>query len=318
MNREVLYQFHDFEPKLADFEAEVIDGLTQSPKSLPCKFFYDERGSQLFHEICNLPEYYPTRTELSLLQQHGEEIGQLLGRCVLIEFGSGSNQKIRALLENIEAVAYMPVDISREFLLQSSIELATEFDDLDVMPVCADYAQTLALPNYPPAPKIKRIGFFPGSTIGNFDETEAVAFLQQAAQSVDGLLIGVDLKKDPETLNAAYNDAAGVTAAFNLNLLARINRELSGNFDLTRFTHQAQYNASAGRIEMHLVSECAQIVSVAGKRISFRDGERIHTENSYKYSLSEFAQLAERAGFASEKTWVDEEGLFSVHYLRLV
>ena len=298
MKSGVLYQFHDFEPQLADFRQEVLDGLNQSPKTLPCKFFYDDQGSRLFDQICTLPEYYPTRTELGLLQQHGAAIAELLGRCVLVEYGSGSNQKIRTLLQHIDAAAYMPVDISKEFLLQSSIDLANEFTDLDVMPVCGDYSRAMTLPSYELDSGLKHVGFFPGSTIGNFTPDEAVTFLKQVSQSVNNLLIGIDLKKDKRILDAAYNDSAGVTATFNLNLISRINRELDGSFDLSRFSHRAAYNELQGRIEMHLVSKCAQIVSVAGRQFKFREGETIHTENSYKYGCDEFTQLAERAGFS--------------------
>ena len=312
------FHFHDLHPAHEDLHAEVIAGLGQPVKALSPKLFYDQRGSELFDAITRLPEYYPTRTEIALLERHGDEMAASLGNdSLLFEFGSGSDVKIRVLLGAVRPRAYAPIDISREQLRHAAATIADANPALDVHAVCADYSKPLALPELCAAPR--REAFFPGSSIGNFDPHEAQVFLARAARLIGHggcLLIGVDLKKDPALLNAAYNDRAGVTAAFNLNLLTRINRELDGDFDVSAFRHHAFYNAEQGRIEMHLVATSPQRVQIDGHLFAFRAGETIHTENSYKYSVEEFQALAAKAGFASERVWQDDDALFSVHCLR--
>lgn len=309
---------HDFSPQEEDFLEAVATGLSGEQKTLPCKFFYDEKGSKLFEEICTLKEYYPTRTEEQILQGNRNQIAGLMGEgAELIEFGCGSLSKVRILLDAMAAPArFIPIDISREHLLSSAEDLAKDFPDLSIAPVCADYTEPLTLPNG--ADNGKKVGFFPGSTIGNFNPTEAVDFLGTIADIVGeggDMVIGVDLKKDEEVLNAAYNDAQGVTAAFNLNLLRRINDELGADFDLSSFAHEAFYSEEKGRVEMHLRSTRDQEVTIANDTYQFEKDETIHTENSYKYGLEEFHEAAERAGYAPLHSWVDEGGLFSVHYL---
>ncbi len=315
-----LVSFHDLHPEPAAFRAEVTAGLRQSRKMIPAKFFYDKRGSELFDEICGLEEYYPTRTEVGLLERHAAEMAECIGAgTVLVEFGSGSSVKIRLLLDRLpDLAAYVPIDISKEHLLVSANELVREFPALRVEAVCADYTRPLDLPDFDPELNGKRrCVFFPGSTIGNFEPAEAEVFLRQAAELAGpggGLLIGVDLKKDPAVLHAAYNDARGVTAEFNLNLLARINQEAGGNFDLAAFSHRAFYDPDAGRIEMHLVSEREQTVRIGDEPFGFAAGETIHTENSYKYDVAEFRALAERGGFRSRAVWTDDRNWFSLQY----
>ena len=310
--------FYDLHPAPADFRAEVLSGLARSSKRLSPKFFYDRRGSQLFDAITELPEYYPTRTEIGILKKHGETIADFLGEdCLLLELGSGSSQKIRVLLDALKPAAYMPMDISREHLLGSAQALAADYPALEVHAACADFAADFELPYCPE--HLPRAAFFPGSSIGNFEPAQARELLKRVADYLgeDGkLLIGVDLKKDAGVLHAAYNDEQQVTAAFNLNLLQRINRELGADFDLQAFSHDAFYNASEGRVEMHLVSRSEQTVTVAGEAFDFDEGETIHTESSYKYDVEEFLSLAERAGFVSEQVWTDDQQLFSVHCLR--
>ncbi|MBD3161674.1 MAG: L-histidine N(alpha)-methyltransferase [Candidatus Eisenbacteria bacterium] len=309
----------DFEPRTAQFREEVLAGLRSRPKTLPCKYLYDEAGSRLFDRICELDEYYPTRTEMAILRERIGEIAAVLGPDdVLIEYGSGSSTKIRILLDALDRLAaYIPIDISCDHLQRSAEDLAASYPDLPVLPVCADYTGTFALPPVR-ADAARKIVFFPGSTIGNFEPEEAVGFLRGIAAVVDrggGLLIGVDLKKDRAVLEAAYNDAEGVTAAFNLNLLHRINRELEADFDPDRFRHEAIYSEEHGRIEMHLVSTVAQTVTIDGIEIRFEAGETVHTESSYKYAPEEFAALAGEAGFAVERFWTDAKRLFSIQYL---
>lgn len=319
-----LVSFHDLHPEPAAFRAEVTAGLRRTPKTIPPKFFYDKRGSELFDEICRLDEYYPTRTEIGLLERHAAEMAEVIGDgTVLIEFGSGSSIKIRLLLDRLpKLAAYVPIDISKEHLLASASELVREFPFLKVEAVCADYTRPLELPEFDHELNGKRrCVFFPGSTIGNFEPEAAEIFLRQAAALVGpggGLLIGVDLKKDAEVLHAAYNDARGVTADFNLNLLARINQEAGGKFDLSTFSHQAFYNPDAGRIEMHLVSDRAQTVGIGDETFEFAAGETIHTENSYKYDVAQFRELAGRAGFVERKLWVDDRRWFSLGYFEAV
>jgi dimethylhistidine N-methyltransferase len=318
---ETAASFHDLEPKRESFREAVLKGLAKPQKEIPCKFFYDERGSRLFEEICRLEEYYLTRTEIGILEANRDEIAELMGPgAELIEFGSGSVQKARIVLDAMEApAAYVPIDISKAHLLRAAEELARDYPDLKVTAVCADYTQRFSLPEAVSGVNGRKVGFFPGSTIGNFSPTRASAFLEGVAGLLGPsgeLLIGVDLKKDREILHAAYNDRRGVTAAFNLNLLRRVNRELEGDFDLAAFRHRAEYNEEHGRVEMHLVSRKAQTVHVARQPLRFGAGETIHTENSYKYEIEEFLGLAEDAGFEQLRTFTDGADLFSVHYLR--
>ncbi len=320
--------FHDLHPRPADLRAEVLAGLSRPQRSLPPKLFYDRKGSRLFDAITELPEYYLTRTEIGILREHGAEMAERLGPgLTLIELGSGSSLKIRILLEALKPAIYVPVDISREHLLGSAQALAEHFPDLAIRAVCADYSAPVDLA-LGTADLGRRAVFFPGSSIGNFEPDAAVALLARVAGLLGPggrLLIGVDLIKDPAILNAAYNDAAGVTAAFNLNLLARIDRELGADFDLRAFAHRAFYNplsapgpdagSGLGRIEMHLVSLADQRVRIADRTFDFRQTETIHTESSYKYSLNGFRALAASAGFVPEQVWTDAQGLFSVHCL---
>ena len=291
---------------------DVIAGLSLPQKSLPPKYFYDDAGSRLFERICRLPEYYPTRAELSLTRRHIGSIARFAGRgCELVEFGSGESLKTRLLLRALEPAAYLPIDISRAALESAQKRLARSFPGLKIIPILGDFSRPLELP----APRARRVVYFPGSTIGNLDPEEAHAFLAMARGHAPRMLVGVDLKKDANVLHRAYNDARGVTAAFNLNLLARINRELGADFDLRRFSHYAFYNAALGRIEMHLVSLERQKVRIGRHRFAFERGESIHTENSYKYSVGEFRALAGRAGFEGKRVWLDAKGLFALHGL---
>jgi dimethylhistidine N-methyltransferase len=295
------------------FAADVLAGLTAKPKRLPPKYFYDAAGSALFERITELPEYYPTRCEIALLRDHAPAIASLFPPgCALIEFGSGSSKKARILFGAAATVeAYVPVDISGDFLQQDAAQLRRDFPRLAVHPLIADFTKAFALPA--PIAALPRVGFFPGSTIGNFERHEAAQFLRHAGGVLgDGavLIIGVDLVKDTKILCPAYNDAEGVTAKFNLNLLARINRELAANFDLTAFEHHACYNREHDRIEMYLASTKRQKVRVAGKAITFRAGETIHTENSYKYTVDAFEALARGADWSPLAVWTD--GQFGV------
>jgi len=316
-----LLQLQDLEPSNDDFRAAVLAGLRAPRKTLPCKFFYDAEGSRLFDRICELPEYYPTRTENGILRRHAADIARLVGPAArLVEFGSGAGEKIRLLLSALSRpVAYVPVDISRRHLLAAASSLARDFPGLAIAPVCADYTQPFDLPDLTRARPEATVGFFPGSTIGNFTDDEARAFLAGAREQLGAdswMIVGVDLRKDEDILLRAYDDAAGVTAAFNLNLLRRINRELGGHFDLDQFAHEARWNDALGRIEMHLVSRRAQTVEIGLDRCFFAAGESIHTENSHKYTLDGFAALAGDAGYETVAVWTDPAGLFSVHALR--
>ncbi len=303
------------------FLDDVLTGLSAKPKALPPKYFYDARGCALFEAICVLPEYYPTRIELALMAEHAPAMAaKLPSGCLLIEFGSGASRKTEALLHTLQPGAYVPVDIAVEALRDSTARLAGLFPQQRVIPVCADYMQPLQLPELAQLPGARRVIYFPGSTIGNLTPEEAREFLRRGrklAGSGGAMLIGVDLKKDVQVLHAAYNDAQGVTAEFNLNLLCRVNRELAADFDLDHFRHVAFYNAVAGRIEMHLESLRAQTVTISGRTFYFSAGERIHTENSYKYSVAEFQQLAQDAGFRPQQVWVDAERRFAVHLLAI-
>ena len=299
----------------ADLQAELLRGLAAKQKYLPAKYLYDERGSQLFDQICELPEYYVTRTEVGILRDCADEVAELVGpECVLIELGGGASRKVRLLLDSLRPRRYIGVDIAQDFLQQALSRLAHDYAWLNVTPVHADFTQDFHLP---PMPAATRLVFFPGSTIGNFEPAAATQFLRRIRSQLsagDGLLIGVDLKKDPFVLHCAYNDTAGVTADFNLNLLHRLRSELETDIDPSRFRHRAFYNAVLGRIEMHLVSDREQTVNVQGRSIHFERDESIHTESSYKYSIDEFQSLAREAGFAAVKTWTDARQLFSVHY----
>lgn len=320
MARTPAFSFHDQHPEPADFLQEVIAGLRGQPRSVPPKFFYDETGSRLFDRICATPEYYPTRTEIGILRENVAAIVGHVGRdCLLIEPGSGNSAKVRELLTPLMPRVYMPVDISRQYLRESAARLAREYPWLEVRAACADFTTGQRLPGIPE--RGRRVAFFPGSSVGNFEPAAARAFLAFLAETVGedgGLLIGVDLKKDTAVLEAAYNDAEGATAAFNLNLLTRINRELHADFDLDGFAHHAFYNPEHGRVEMHLVSCGNQRVRIQGQRFEFRSGETIHTENSYKYTVQEFAALAAEAGFRQDAVWTDAESLFSVQYFSAV
>jgi len=314
------FAFHDLAPSEENFRDAVLAGLGREPKTLPCKFFYDAQGSALFEEICEVPEYYLTRTEIAILEKYAGAIAAHLGpNCRLIELGSGASRKVRILLEALKSpAAYVPVDISRDHLREAAAQLAADFPELPVIAVCADYTRPFRLPPLS-GPAGKRVGFFPGSTIGNFEPEAVVRFLRHCAELLgpEGeMLIGVDLKKDPALLNAAYNDRAGINAAFNLNLLERINRELEGDMNVGRFEHLAFFNAGKGRMELYLKSLANQSASIAGRRFDFAEGELIHTENSYKYAIPEFHALAARAGFRAVHTWTDHNALFSVHYFR--
>lgn len=313
-------RFYDHHPAPADFFTEVLDGLRRQQPAIPPKFFYDEEGSRLFDAICSLPEYYPTRTEMQILREHAKSIAACIDtECMLIEPGSGSSEKVRVLLEALRPHAYMPMDISKEHLVKAAQRVSSDFPWLDVHAACVDFTGPMVLPYR--AEGVKNVAFFPGSSIGNFEHGDAVKFLANVRALLGeegGLLIGVDLKKEPAVLNAAYNDARGVTAAFNLNLLTRINRELDADFDREQFRHHAFYNEHHGRIEMHLISEVDQTVTVAERKFTFNAGDSIHTENSYKYSINDFRALAAEAGFAPVSVWTDDDALFSVHYFETV
>ncbi len=311
-------QFHDLHSTADDFASDVLNGLRRRPAMIPPKYFYDARGSRLFDAITELPEYYPTRTEISILSDNAAEIARRVGTgSLLVEPGGGSCAKVHILLEGMRPRAYVPMDISKDHLRLAAEELAISFPWLEIHAACTDYTREMSLP--PSTPRGTHVAFFPGSSIGNFDPEGAVDFLHSIAQLVGPggyLLIGVDLKKDSTRLQAAYDDRAGVTAQFNLNLLARINRELEGDFDLAAWQHKARYDTARGRIEMHLVSRRAQTVTIGQSHFSFAAGESIHTENSYKYTREEFMGLAARADFQPEAIWVDAQQLFSVHLYR--
>lgn len=303
----------------SDFRADVLAGLGQTPKSLPCKHFYDRRGSELFDRICELPEYYPTRTEAAIIRAHARDIAAAIGPgAALVEYGSGSSTKTRLLLDElIEPAAYIPVDISAEHLDATAERLSTAYPSLSVVPVAADFTKPFELPSLPREPS-HYAAYFPGSTIGNFTQGEASQLLKQIARLVGvggGLVIGIDLQKETAILEAAYNDTAGVTAAFNKNLLERINRELDADLDIEAFSHQAVYDESAGRISISLVSEIAQEATIEGERFVFAKGEAIHTEYSHKYTLPGFAELAAEAGFALHQSWTDPQDWFAVLHL---
>ena len=303
----------------SDDVAEILAGLEQAEKSISPKFFYDERGSQLFDEITRLPEYYLTDAEISIMYENIDEIANLIGQqASLIEFGSGSSLKTRILLHHLhELAAYVPVDISEEHLLGSARQIQSEFPDTEVLPVVADFTQEFDLP----APKVmplRNIVYFPGSTIGNFEHDDAIDLLRvmhHEAKEDGALLIGVDLQKDPAIIEAAYNDSAGVTAAFNLNMLRHINADYGADFDLDAYSHDARYDPDKGRVTLRLVSSHDQLVSIAGRKIAVAEGEGILSEYSHKYTLEGFAEMAKSVGFRVAKVWTDASKLFSVQYL---
>lgn len=306
----------DYEPTCADFRSEFVAGLRRRPRRLPCKFFYDAVGSELFDRICETPEYYPTPTELRILEEAANELAAFCGpRCRLVELGSGSSLKTRRVLDVLaDPVAYVPIDISHQHLWTSALRLSHEYPNLELLPVCADYGQDLELPVSIRHAE-RTVVLFPGSTIGNLEPLEAIEFLQRIAswcQPGDRLILGVDLVKPVEILEAAYNDASGVTAAFNLNLLARANCELGADFALERWSHRATYNPTWQRIEMHLVSASRQRVRVGEDEFTFADGEAILTEYSHKFSLRGARELARAAGWSPRESWTDERGWFGV------
>lgn len=311
-------EFHDFSPDLGDFREALLRGLTAKAKAIPCRFLYDARGSALFDRICELPEYYPTRTELSILRACAPEIAERAGPgAQMIELGGVNSLKARILLDALdEPAAYIPIDISREHLKASAQDLGAERPDLEVLAVCADYTRPLTLPEARGGGM--RLGFFPGSTIGNLQPDEATLFLAAWAARLgpgSAMVVGVDLRKDAAILEPAYDDAQGVTAEFSKNLLARANRELGADFDLAAFAHRARYDAMHGRIEIHLESLKRQAVRIGRARVELGEGERIHVEDSYKYSLDGFRGIARAAGFRPVQVWTDPDKLFSVHWL---
>jgi L-histidine Nalpha-methyltransferase len=305
-------------PATSDLLSDVIAGLSSDPRTLPCKYFYDERGAALFRKICELPEYYITRTEIDILDRHRAEIASQLGPNIeLIGLGTGAGTKTRILIEALERpAAYIPVDISEKQLRKSSALFGKILPDLEILPVCADYLQPVVLPS-PHHKPARNVVYFPGSTIGNFEPNEALEFLRRIANVSGrggGLLIGVDLQKDQSVIEAAYDDNARVTAQFNLNLLARLNREIGADFDLSQWRHRAIYNSEAGRIEMYLISVPDQTVHIGAREFHFRAGEKILTEHSYKHTPEGFIALARQAGFDFVKLWTDDARLFGVFY----
>src|SRR5712691_5256175 len=312
-----LAQVHPFDEQASAFAGDVIGDLSQFPKRLSPKYFYDAAGSELFEQITVLPEYYPTRTELGILRDRGDAIAAIIPNgAALVEFGAGATTKVRLLLERCDFGAYVAVDISGDFLNAQADALRKDFPGLDVYPVAADFTAPFGLPDAVKA--MPKVGFFPGSTLGNFEPHEACAFMRSARDILgEGaqMIIGVDLEKNERVLYNAYNDAAGITARFNLNVLVRINRELGGNFDTAAFMHRAIYNRDRHRIEMHLISKKAQTMRILGRSFSFFFNDRAPTENSYKYSLERFTALAKGSGWSPRELWTDKAGMFSVHAL---
>jgi dimethylhistidine N-methyltransferase len=305
-----------------EFLADLLAGLSKHPRTLPCKYFYDARGSELFQKICELPEYYLTRAELQILDRYASEMAKAVGPNIeLIGLGTGAGTKTRILLEKLQApVAYVPVDISKEQLQRSTKLFRKLFPELEILPVCTDYLEPVKLPA-PSRKPARKIVYFPGSTIGNFEPQPAQQFLQRISKYVGnggGLLVGVDLEKDRDVLERAYDDSAGVTAQFNLNLLARANRELGADFDLKQWRHHAVYNSAEGRIEIYLESQTEQSVHVGGKRFDFAADEKITTEYSYKYTPKRFTALAGKAGFKVKQMWSDDAHLFGVFYFTVL
>ena len=309
--------FQDQKPALMESRAELMAGLQMDQKRVNPKYFYDERGSEMFEQITQQQEYYPTRTEMAILGEYATEIAEHCGNdCVLIEPGSGNSEKVRLLLDSVQPAAYVPVDISAEFLYESAVRLGREFPWLNIHAICADFSEQWQ--DRTELPDGRRIVFYPGSTIGNMEPKAAEAFLSDLRQwigSDGGVLIGVDLHKSETLLNAAYNDASGVTAEFNLNILSSVNELVDGDFSEEAFSHHAFYNTELKRIEMHLVSKESQTVKVNGSKIQFDKGETLHTENTYKYSQQDFSELSDAAGLVLGKSWLEKNELFSVHYL---
>jgi len=314
-------KFHDLEPERETFFQDVCVGLSKQQKSLPCKYLYNKIGSNLFNAICKTKEYYLTRTELEIMRNHVKEMTLMMGpHCLFIEYGSGNGKKIRLLLDHLEKPAgYVPIDISKEHLKQTVHDLNKSFSKLEILAVCADFTGNFELPT-PQTSLRQKVVYFPGSTIGNFSQTQSLALLKKMKKFLtknDGLLIGIDLKKDEEILNRAYNDHSGLTAGFNRNILLRINHELEGTFRLEWFDHKAFYNAKKNRMEMHLSSRREHTVSVLKNKFNFHKGETIHTESSYKYTIDEFSQLAHLANFKLKKYWLDKNKFFGVLYFTL-
>lgn len=312
-------RLQDLEPSVDSFLHDVLEGLAAESKRISCKYLYDTRGSQLFDAICELPEYYLTRTELAITRDRANEIAEHIGpRAALVEYGSGSSLKTRILLDHlVDPAAYVPVDISREHLSEAATRIAGAYPDLAVLPVCADFVHPFELPTGTESAD-RIVAYFPGSTIGNFGPDEAIGMLSGIAEVVGpggALLLGVDVFKSADILVPAYDDAAGVTNEFNMNLLVRINRELGANFDVDAFRHEAIFNEAETRMEMFLVSERDQTVSIDGIEFSFERGERIHTEYSYKYRPEDFTDIAAAAGFETDTVWTDDRGWFSVQLL---
>jgi L-histidine N-alpha-methyltransferase len=313
--------FHDHHPGEDSFRAALIEGLSRPQKAIPCRFLYDARGSALFDRICELPEYYPTRTEIKILRDNAADIAAAIGPCAqLVELGSGSSVKVRILLDALRApVSYVPIDISREHLLAAAGAIQADYPDLTVEAVCADFGQTFDLPVR--RGDGRRVGFYPGSTIGNLEPHEARVFLARWAERLGAgalMLIGVDLRKDPGILEPAYDDPQGVTAAFSKNLLERANRELGADFDIGAFEHVARYDPKSGQVRIDLISQTRQSVRVAGRSFAFAKGEPLHVENSYKYGLEGFRDLARSAGYRPRACWTDARALFSVHLLEVI
>ena len=308
-------QFHNYYPDEGNLYEDIVEGFEQNPRSIPPKYFYDHIGSQLFDDITQTVEYYPTSTERGILSSNKNDIiSQLPNECILIEPGGGSCSKVKIFIDELHPSAYVPMDISEQYLMKSSQELAKEYPWLNVHAICNDFTAEISVPNE--ISFKNRVVFFPGSSIGNFHPADAVEYLIKIATLIgEGgkLLIGVDLKKDKQILENAYNDQQGITSKFNLNLLARINRELKSDFDLDGWQHYAYYNEVEGRIEMHLRSLYEQIVNIEENEYYFDKNDYIHTENSYKYSIEEFQSLASKASFNSEMVWMDEKKLFSIH-----
>ncbi|MGM0594281.1 MAG: L-histidine N(alpha)-methyltransferase [Pseudomonadota bacterium] len=305
------------QPPQSDFGAAVYEGLSRARKAIDPKFFYDEKGSKLFDAICRQPEYYPPHAEREILTRYADEIAELAGRgCTLIEPGAGSAEKVRLFLQQLQPSAYVPLDISGDYLRQSAQLLSKEYPWLPIHAACIDFCHSLHLPET--VPSDKRVVFFPGSSLGNFKPQAAIDFLTRVRQTVGtggGLLIGIDTKKEAEVLNAAYNDRAGMTARFNLNLLERMQRELGARLQPEAFEHHAFYNSDKGRVEMHVVSRKRQVITINSDTFAFARDETIHTECSYKYRPKEFHRLAAEAGFEPKRVWLDSRELFSVHYL---
>jgi dimethylhistidine N-methyltransferase len=309
------YVLYDYHPSSDNFKEDVLEGLNSCPRSIPPKYFYDQQGSVLFDQITHLHDYYPTRCELEIFETYAADIVSHIGAdCVFIEPGAGNGDKARKLLKILNPLVYVPIDISRRHLINAAQKLAHDYPGIKISAVCSDFTGDLHLPD--DLPKGNRVMFFPGSSIGNFHPDEAVEYLAKLATHVGEngqLLIGVDLKKDEKILQRAYDDSEGVTAKFNLNLLARMNNELSSDFDLNTWRHLALYNQVCSRIEMHLLSLCPQLVAIDDEEFYFEESDTIHTENSYKYSVDEFQSLADKAGFKTKKVWLDENKYFSVH-----